>query len=80
MKKKMFAAVPVLFLAAALFAMGLSAGQKPFADLQAGDIASARVQLFPPGETVPLRDSERLAELLRASRYICICRTPKPAL
>ena len=65
MKKKMFAAVPVLFLAAALFAMGLSAGKKPFADLQAGDIASARVQLFPPGETVPLRDSERLAELLR---------------
>lgn len=65
MKKKMFAAVPVLFLAAALFAIGLSAGQRPFADLQAEDIASARVLLLPPGETVVLRDTHRLAELLQ---------------
>lgn len=55
MKKKMFAAVPVLFLAAALFAMGLSAGQKPFADLQAGDIASARGHRLRPGPALPAR-------------------------
>lgn len=65
MKKKMFAVILILFLAAALLAVGLSAGQRPFADLQAEDIASARALLSPPGETVVLQDTHRLAELLR---------------
>lgn len=65
MKKKMSAVILLLFLAAALLAVGLSAGQRPFAGLQAEDIASARALLSPPGDTVVLQDTHRLAELLR---------------
>ena len=38
---------------------------RPFQDLKEEDIASASVELLPPGETVEVEDLEELAALLR---------------
>lgn len=60
----------ILFPAAACLLAGVLllfvfGGKRPFRDLDREDIRSASVLLTPPGETVPIPDTERLAELLQ---------------
>ena len=56
-------AVAVCVLAAALL---LSAGRKPYRDLQAGDVASATVHAAPPGKTVSVPEIGELVSRLNA--------------
>ena len=80
-KKILWAAAGICAAAACALAVWLTAGQvpggrlasalpdaaaKPFADLEAADIAQATVTLSPPDLTVEIPDREELTELLRA--------------
>lgn len=56
------AAVILIVLAAAVM---LSRGNMPYRDWNPSDIVSAAVQLSPPGETVPIEETEELVSLLR---------------
>ena len=51
--------VCVLLACAAVFL--LTAGDRPFKDLDAAEIASADVHLTPPDKTVQITDTEELA-------------------
>ena len=55
--------VCVLLACAAVFL--LTAGDRPFKDLDTAEIASADVHLIPPDKTVQITDTEELAEYLK---------------
>ena len=55
--------VCVLLACAAVFLF--TAGDRPFKDLDAAEIASADVHLIPPDKTVQITDTEELAEYLK---------------
>lgn len=57
------ACILVLGIVAAAFAVG--SGKKPYKDLDASGIMSAKVRLSPPDKTIQITDINRLAEYLR---------------
>ena len=67
MKKKslIIAALSIALLAVLAAAFFFPKGKKPYKDLDAAQIASARVLLTPPGETVEIEDIQELLDILR---------------
>ena len=66
MKKKslIIAALSIALLAVLAAAFFFPKGKKPYKDLDAAQIASARVLLTPPGETVEIEDIQELVDIL----------------
>ena len=67
MKKKslIIAALSIALLAVLAAAFFFPKWKKPYKDLDAAQIASARVLLTPPGETVEIEDIQELLDILR---------------
>lgn len=64
-KAAAFLATLVLVMLCALGGCSAVSGQKPYKDLTAAEISSAKVLLTPPDKTVQIEDTGKLAELLQ---------------
>ncbi len=63
MRKTLFAGVAAIF-SALLIVIGTSYGEKPFARLNASDIASATLYAVPPSAELVISDQQILSELV----------------
>ena len=65
MKKKVWITVIILAVAAAVIAFLFTMGKRPFQDLEADEILSAKVTLAPPDKTLEIDDIDELVGYLK---------------